>query len=104
MTLFSTGYKEYSKTVDYLSISNLEDLKNARKELDLKIAHKEIELNFQYSKLKDALNPINYISNLIIKFTSVENIIKYFYRGFNFVKDTITQYRKNSDSVTTEEN
>lgn len=100
MALFDTGYKEYSQRVNYLSISNLAELKATRLELEHKIIHKELELKMQYGRVKEVLNPVNYIINgLIQKFTSIENIIRCFCKGINFARDIINQYRENKTAT-----
>lgn len=101
MALFDTGYKEYSQKVNYLSISNLADLKATRLELEHKIIHKELELKMQYGRVKQVFNPVNYIVNgLIQKFTSLENIIRCFCKGVNFARDIINQYKENRENKT----
>lgn len=89
MALFNTGYKEYSKYVDYSSISNLAELRKAHRELEHKIEKKETELTFQYKAVKEFLSPSAYISRFILKFESLEQVIQSFCKGFNTVRKII---------------
>lgn len=92
MALFNTGYKEYSKRVDYSAISNLEDLRAARKNLEHKIINKETELNYQFKEIKELLNPATYINRLVMQFSSVEHIVRCFCRGFRVAREIIKEY------------
>lgn len=89
MALFNTGYKEYSKYVDYSSISNITELRKARRDLEHKIEKKETELTFRYKAVKEFLSPSTYISRFILKFESLEHIIRCFCKGFNTVREII---------------
>ncbi len=95
MGLFNTGYKEHAKNFDYSSISNITELRDARKELEHRIRHKETELTFQYKAIKEFFSPAAYINRLIIKLNSIENIVKCFCKGFNTVRDIIQEYNNN---------
>lgn len=98
MALFDTGYKEYAKGVDYSSISNLNDLRRARNVLDTKIRIKETELKFQYRALRELINPVTYINRFVSKFSTLENIVRCFCRGFSVVREIINESNRNQSN------
>ena len=71
---------------NYKSISNLKELHSAREELKTAITLKEFELKGEGAACKQALNPVTYLNRIITKLYTMENMIKYFVKGYEFVK------------------
>lgn len=71
---------------DYTHISNLQQLQQARQRLKHVIELKELELKRDATACKDALNPITYINRVLDKIYSMEYLIKYIAKGYDFVK------------------
>jgi ribosome-binding ATPase YchF (GTP1/OBG family) len=76
----------YSSGIDYNSITNLDELRSARERLKNIIAIKEYELESNVNAFKEALNPVTYINKLLVKIYSFENLLKYFVKGYDFVR------------------
>lgn len=84
--------------IDYLAITNLEQLQAAK----IRIAHlvelKEQELNANKHAVKEALNPLTYINRFITKLYSMEYLFKYAVKGYDFVKDFFNKHTPDSTS------
>ena len=76
---------------NYKSISNLKELHSVREELKGAIALKEFELKGEVAACKQALNPVTYLNKIITKLYTMENIIKYFVKGYEFVKGVFSK-------------
>ena len=50
------------------------------------ITIKEFELKGEVAACKQALNPVTYLNRIITKLYTMENMIKYFVKGYEFVK------------------
>lgn len=81
---FSNGY---NSGIDYGSITNMEQLRAARERLKNIIIIKEYELEGNVNAFKEAINPVTYINRLLTKIYSYEYLIKYFVKGYDFVRN-----------------
>lgn len=89
--------------IDYCSISNLQQLHAAREKLAIIIGQKERELEYNKTAFKEAINPLTYINRFIAKLYSMEYLLKYFVKGYEFVKDLFDKpQRHNTDTAETE--
>lgn len=82
--------------IDYNSISNMQQLHAAREKLAGIIELKERELEYNKTAFKEAINPLTYINRFIAKLYSMEYLVKYFIKGFDFVKNFF--YKQESDN------
>lgn len=73
--------------IDYNSISNMQQLHAAREKLAGIIELKERELEYNKTAFKEAINPLTYINRFIAKLYSMEYLVKYFIKGYDFVKN-----------------
>lgn len=76
----------YNSGIDYNSITSLDELRSARERLKNIIALKEYELEGDVNALKEALNPVTYVNRLLTKIYSFEYLLKYFMKGYDFVR------------------
>ena len=77
----------YNSGIDYNSITSLDELRSARERLKNIIALKEYELEGGVNALKEALNPVTYVNRLLTKIYSFEYLLKYFMKGYDFVRN-----------------
>lgn len=77
----------YNSGIDYNSITSLDELRSARERLKNIIALKEYELEGDVNALKEALNPVTYVNRLLTKIYSFEYLLKYFMKGYDFVRN-----------------
>lgn len=77
----------YNSEIDYNSITSLDELRSARERLKNIIALKEYELKGDVNALKEALNPVTYVNRLLTKIYSFEYLLKYFMKGYDFVRN-----------------
>ncbi|MBR5856580.1 MAG: hypothetical protein IKY70_04845 [Bacteroidales bacterium] len=77
----------YGSGIDYSRITNVQELKAARERLRNIIAIKEYELEGNVEAFKEAMNPVTYLNRLVEKICSLEYIIKYFIKGYDFVRN-----------------
>jgi hypothetical protein len=99
MAIFSNGYREYSKSVDYSNIKNLEDLKRTQLELKYKLEQKEMEINAEFSSLKTYLNPITYLNIATQKFETLEQIISYCVKGYHSAKNFFQKHKHPQNEI-----
>ncbi len=72
--------------IDYSAITNMEQLRAARSHIAHLAELKERELIAGGQAVKDALNPITYINRFITKLYSMEYVIKFAMKGYDFIK------------------
>ncbi len=84
--------------IDYLAITNLEQLQAAKIRLAHLVELKEQELNANKQAVKEALNPLTYINRFITKLYSMEYLFKYAVKGYDFVKDFFNKHTPDSTS------
>lgn len=82
--------------IDYNSISNLQQLHAAREKLAGIIELKERELEYNKTAFKEAINPLTYINRFIAKLYSMEYLVKYFIKGYEFVKNFFYKQEPNN--------
>lgn len=82
--------------IDYNSISNLQQLHAAREKLAGIIELKERELEYNKTAFKEAINPLTYINRFITKLYSMEYLVKYFIKGYEFVKNFFYKQESNN--------
>lgn len=82
--------------IDYNSISNLQQLHAAREKLTGIIELKERELEYNKTAFKEAINPLTYINRFIAKLYSMEYLVKYFIKGYEFVKNFFYKQEPNN--------
>ncbi len=74
------------KRNDYTSISNLQQLRQAREQLSFTVKLKGNQLKYDTAACKEALNPVTYINRLVNKLYSMEYLVKYFIKGYEYVR------------------
>ncbi len=72
--------------IDYTHISNQQQLQQARQRLRHLIELKELELKRDATACRNAINPLTYINKVLDKIYSMEYLIKYIAKGYDFVK------------------
>lgn len=84
---------------DYTSIRNLRQLHEARSRLKEAVGMKEYELKNDIRACKEALNPVVYINRAIAKLYTMEHLVKYFVKGYDFVKELLGRWKTNNDAL-----